>query len=173
MVGTGPGGVPLCVSARCAGQLVVVAACLAYPHPPPDAAAAFSNPPVRTHSYSHPPAPRPPQATFKNQGEAAFQDGVGRVVAEAAAAIPDGLLVFLPSYSLLDKLLARWKVGGDAEQRVPGCCWLSVPSALRFWLPTPARPPALPPPQATGLLAQLGGLKKFVQVRGWRCPAGR
>jgi hypothetical protein len=37
---------------------------------------------------------------------------VGGVVAEAAAAIPDGLLVFLPSYVLLDKLMARWKVGG-------------------------------------------------------------
>lgn len=27
-------------------------------------------------------------------------------------AIPDGLLVFMPSYSLLDRLMQRWKVGG-------------------------------------------------------------
>lgn len=37
---------------------------------------------------------------------------MGAVVVEAAATIPDGLLVFLPSYVLLDKLIARWKVKG-------------------------------------------------------------
>lgn len=50
--------------------------------------------------------------------ETAFQDSVGRVVLEGAAAIPDGLLVFMPSYSLLDKLMARWKVGRWAG------CWV-------------------------------------------------
>lgn len=54
----------------------------------------------------------PLQATYKNQGELGFQDAVGNVVLEAAGAIPNGLLVFMPSYSLLDRLLTRWKVGG-------------------------------------------------------------
>ena len=52
------------------------------------------------------------QATYKNQGEPAFQDGVGRLIVDSAATIPDGLLVFLPSYVLLDKLMVRWKVSG-------------------------------------------------------------
>lgn len=69
-------------------------------------APACTVPPLPTH----PPTRPGEQATYKHQGDASFQDGVGRVVADAAAAIPDGLLVFLPSYSLLDKLLARWKV---------------------------------------------------------------
>lgn len=30
----------------------------------------------------------------------------------ALQSIPDGLLVFMPSYSLLDRLMQRWKVGG-------------------------------------------------------------
>lgn len=68
------------------------------------------------HSTAHAPllptCSTPPQCSYKHQGELSFQDGVGGVVAEAAAAIPDGLLVFLPSYVLLDKLMARWKVGG-------------------------------------------------------------
>ncbi|KAL4419625.1 hypothetical protein ABPG77_008566 [Micractinium sp. CCAP 211/92] len=55
-------------------------------------------------------------ATYKNQCEAAFQDAVGRVVLEAAACIPDGLLVFMPSYSLLDRLMARWKSTGTLKQ---------------------------------------------------------
>lgn len=57
-------------------------------------------------------SPAPLQATYKNQCQTAFQDAVGRVVLDAAASIPDGLLVFMPSYSLLDRLVARWKVGG-------------------------------------------------------------
>ncbi|PSC69785.1 Fanconi anemia group J-like protein [Micractinium conductrix] len=55
-------------------------------------------------------------ATFKNQVEPAFQDAVGRVILEAAAAVPDGLLVFMPSYSLLDRLLTRWKTTGALKQ---------------------------------------------------------
>jgi len=52
-----------------------------------------------------------PQATYKNQIEPSFQDAVGQVVLQGAASIPDGLLVFMPSYSLLDRLMTRWKVG--------------------------------------------------------------
>lgn len=33
-------------------------------------------------------------------------------VPPALQSIPDGLLVFMPSYSLLDRLMQRWKVGG-------------------------------------------------------------
>ncbi|KAL4443214.1 hypothetical protein ABPG75_010969 [Micractinium tetrahymenae] len=58
------------------------------------------------------PGGTPLVATYKNQCETAFQDAVGRVVLEAAASIPDGLLVFMPSYSLLDRLVTRWKSTG-------------------------------------------------------------
>lgn len=74
-------------------------------------------------------------------------DGVGRVVLDSAAAIPDGLLVFMPSYTLMEKLLQRWKVGSRA-----GCCgWRqgtagpSLVGRLLSWgsLPGSASPAAL------------------------------
>ena len=40
------------------------------------------------------------------------QDYVGRSVLECCRAIPSGVLCFLPSYSLLSKLVARWKETG-------------------------------------------------------------
>ena len=49
------------------------------------------------------------QATFKGSGGTGFQDSVGACVLQAAGVIPDGMLVFLPSYSLLSRLTARWK----------------------------------------------------------------
>ena len=33
-----------------------------------------------------------------------------QVVLYSAKVVPQGMLVFLPSYSLMDKLLERWKV---------------------------------------------------------------
>ncbi len=54
---------------------------------------------VLTGTYSH---------TEKHE----YQDGLGEAVVAACRVIPDGVLLFLPSYSLLDKLLKRWKVGG-------------------------------------------------------------
>jgi len=51
-------------------------------------------------------------ATYQHTDKTAFQDAIGNTVLQACRTIPDGLLLFLPSYSLLDKLCARWKVTG-------------------------------------------------------------
>ena len=36
---------------------------------------------------------------------------MGATILEVARLVPDGLLVFMPSYSLLDRLMQRWQVG--------------------------------------------------------------
>lgn len=54
----------------------------------------------------------PLQATFKHVSDQCFQDSLGQSILLAAKKIPDGLLVFFPSYALLDKLMLRWKTTG-------------------------------------------------------------
>lgn len=56
-------------------------------------------------------------ATFKEADKLDVQDALGRAVAGAVGAIPDGVLLFLPSYSLMDKLVARWKVSKQGARR--------------------------------------------------------
>ncbi|KAL2918010.1 hypothetical protein HK105_202424 [Polyrhizophydium stewartii] len=46
--------------------------------------------------------------TFKNFETYDYQDQLGLSIARLARLIPNGLLVFLPSYSWLDKLTKRW-----------------------------------------------------------------
>lgn len=50
------------------------------------------------------------QATYKHADTAAFQDSVGQSVVAVCKVVPDGVLMFLPSYSMLDRLMTRWKV---------------------------------------------------------------
>ena len=57
-------------------------------------------------------------ATFKNASTFAFQDSMGESLFSIASVVPDGLLVFLSSYGMLDKLSARWKDTGDAPSGV-------------------------------------------------------
>lgn len=93
--------------------------------------------PAGCPSPSSRPTRRPAQATYKNQCDTAFQDAVGRVVLEAAASIPDGLLVFMPSYSLLDRLMARWKVGGKGKGSGKEACSGAHPVPGRGGVATP------------------------------------
>ena len=51
------------------------------------------------------------QATYQHTSSPAFQQAVGSCLLAAAQAVPDGLLLFTPSYALLDKLRAAWQVG--------------------------------------------------------------
>ena len=92
-------------------------ACLTQPLPNPELPSFFCHtssllPAAACCPPAWPPAcPAPPlQATFKNQNDLGFQDSVGRLLLESAHTIPDGLLVFMPSYAMLDRLTARWKV---------------------------------------------------------------
>ena len=51
-------------------------------------------------------------ASFKHANTFGFQDAIGQAVLEICSATPDGVLVFLPSYAMLEKLMARWRSTG-------------------------------------------------------------
>ena len=48
-------------------------------------------------------------ATYKNQEMLSFQDELGRLVLDVCKSIPFGVLFFVPSYGLMQKLENRWK----------------------------------------------------------------
>lgn len=43
----------------------------------------------------------------------AVQDQMGDAVLQAVGAIPDGVLLFMPSYTLMTNLVNRWKVSSS------------------------------------------------------------
>ncbi|CAI5743189.1 unnamed protein product [Hyaloperonospora brassicae] len=49
------------------------------------------------------------QSTYDNQQNPRYQDSMGQLLLQYSQAIPGGILMFLPSYSLLHKLVSRWK----------------------------------------------------------------
>ncbi|CAH8516311.1 unnamed protein product [Heterobilharzia americana] len=55
-------------------------------------------------------------ATYQHQNTFTFQDEIGSVVVSACRLVPGGVLCFLPSYSLLDKLVQRWEITGLLKQ---------------------------------------------------------
>ncbi|KAJ1781546.1 hypothetical protein LPJ59_007030, partial [Coemansia sp. RSA 2399] len=55
------------------------------------------------------------EGKYANVNEQTYQDDIGHAVASIAAKCPDGMLVFVPSYSLLRKLIARWKETGEMD----------------------------------------------------------
>ncbi|RXG55176.1 Fanconi anemia group J protein-like, partial [Armadillidium vulgare] len=48
-------------------------------------------------------------ATYKHSETLAFQDELGRMLLSVCETIPRGVLCFLPSYAMLDKLVDRWQ----------------------------------------------------------------
>lgn len=54
-------------------------------------------------------------ATFEQSRKPALQDSLGRSIAAIAGVVPDGLLVFFSSYSMMDRLKERWEVGSLSE----------------------------------------------------------
>jgi Fanconi anemia group J protein len=50
--------------------------------------------------------------TYQVTGDIEYQDNIGLCLLHLIPSIPQGVLCFLPSYSLLDKLLTRWNVTG-------------------------------------------------------------
>lgn len=50
--------------------------------------------------------------TFHSASTFTFQDDIGNVVLEVCSVIPYGILCFLPSYGMLDKLINRWQITG-------------------------------------------------------------
>ncbi|TNN13055.1 Fanconi anemia group J protein, partial [Schistosoma japonicum] len=55
-------------------------------------------------------------ATYQHQNTYTFQDEIGAVAVNACRIVPGGVLCFLPSYSLLDKLVQRWELTGLLNQ---------------------------------------------------------
>lgn len=51
-------------------------------------------------------------ANFQNASTFAFQDDVGNLILNICSIIPHGVLCFLPSYGMLDKLVNRWQLTG-------------------------------------------------------------
>uniref|UniRef100_A0AAV1VND3 Helicase ATP-binding domain-containing protein n=1 Tax=Peronospora matthiolae TaxID=2874970 RepID=A0AAV1VND3_9STRA len=59
------------------------------------------------------------QSTYDNQQNPRYQDSMGHLLLQYSQAIPGGILMFFPSYSLLNKLVSRWKktkLWGEIEQ---------------------------------------------------------
>ena len=50
--------------------------------------------------------------TYKSTNTFTYQDDLGSVISAHIQVIPGGCLVFVPSYSLLNKLVERWKMTG-------------------------------------------------------------
>ena len=51
-------------------------------------------------------------ATYHNSNSYGFQDEVGRLILNICSRVPHGILVFLPSYKLLNDLITRWQSTG-------------------------------------------------------------
>lgn len=65
---------------------------------------------VMARVVSHGPDGRLLNATFREADKLEYQDSLGQLALAVAGTVPDGVLLFLPSYSLMDKLRERWKV---------------------------------------------------------------
>ncbi|DAZ95804.1 TPA: hypothetical protein N0F65_009200 [Lagenidium giganteum] len=63
-------------------------------------------------------------STYKNQQEFRYQDAMGQLLLEYSKRVPGGILMFFPSYSLMDKLSQRWKQTG---------VWNAVEQAKRLF----------------------------------------
>lgn len=55
-------------------------------------------------------------ATFNGAAKFAFQDSLGDALADYCRVIPGGVLVFFPSYRMMDQLRGRWMASGVLEQ---------------------------------------------------------
>jgi regulator of telomere elongation helicase 1 len=62
-------------------------------------------------------------ATYKNQMDTQFQDAVLDSLLSLARRVPDGMLVFMPSYRLLYQLKRRWEHTGESEGSLMDACF--------------------------------------------------
>ncbi|KAJ1870564.1 hypothetical protein LPJ55_004561 [Coemansia sp. RSA 990] len=58
------------------------------------------------------PSGAPMEAKYKTTDQLSFQDDMGEAIVSITKKCPDGMLVFAPSYALLNKLFARWELTG-------------------------------------------------------------
>ena len=62
------------------------------------------------------PQGQPLLATYQHSSKTSFQDAVGQIILNMCSTVPDGLLVFFPSYAMLEKLMSRWKETGIMDE---------------------------------------------------------
>lgn len=74
--------------------------------PPP-----LHSPQVFSRVVSHGLEGRKLRATYKEADQLEYQDSLGQLLLAVASMVPDGMLLFLPSYALMEKLSKRWQVG--------------------------------------------------------------
>lgn len=55
-------------------------------------------------------------STYSNQQAFPYQDAMGHLLLQYAQVIPGGILMFFPSYTLMDKLETRWRQTGIWDQ---------------------------------------------------------
>lgn len=55
-------------------------------------------------------------STYNNQQAFQYQDSMGHLLLQYAQVIPGGILMFFPSYTLMDKLETRWRQTGIWDQ---------------------------------------------------------
>ena len=63
-------------------------------------------------TLSHGPTGHNLNATYRNTETLVFQDEIGKLVEGMCRHIPHGILVFLPSYKMLDNMVNRWQATG-------------------------------------------------------------
>ncbi|KAL5698490.1 DNA helicase [Ranunculus cassubicifolius] len=62
-------------------------------------------------------------SSYKNRGSLAYKQDLGNAIANFARIVPDGLLVFFPSYYLLDQCIDCWKDMGHANSTSSSTIW--------------------------------------------------
>ncbi|CAL3969756.1 unnamed protein product [Diplocarpon coronariae] len=55
--------------------------------------------------------------TFKNRGNTDMLDDLGRALLNICTVVPDGVVVFFPSYAYLTSIVSRWEVAPNAGQK--------------------------------------------------------
>lgn len=67
------------------------------------------------------------KATYNASNTTTFQDSVGKTLLEIAHVVPDGMLVFMPSYTMMEKLRQRWnQTGAVFLCKVTSCVYFRV-----------------------------------------------
>ncbi len=66
------------------------------------------------------PSGHPLNSSFKSRDDARYKEDLGNSIVNFARVIPDGLLVFFPSYVVLEKSIEHWKAHGSSGEKGGG-----------------------------------------------------
>jgi len=71
---------------------------------------------LATFTLNQGPSNIPLDFTFENRNNVALLDEVGKVIGNLVNVVPDGLVIFFPSYSYMELVVKRWKSTGQLER---------------------------------------------------------